>query len=357
MHYYGFHPAKFNHETKHLDDMQELVYRRLIDEYMTSEQPLTTDFDKLAWRMRCKTDEMKQALQIVLDEFFVIKKLKATGDKEPMYHHERMDKELKGYKFRNGNTNKTTSQLQTSINATTNEVQTDTSDNTNKNATDIKKAFLINSLKNQGVKANTRMKISELQALFDEHCKQTTNEVQTDTNTNTNQVQTGTNDTNAILPTQNHNQEQEPVTNNQNKYNAEVLEIFEFWVGTFGKDRNKTKLSNIRKRKIVQRLEQGYTVDDIKNAIVGCSKSDYHLNGEYTDIELICRDEVHIDRFLGIKSKQTAPQQQLRQFGGVNDPLAVNQQWQTNQNNPIQSTGEFVVINGKMQFMPYGAKA
>lgn len=34
MHYYGFHPAKFNHETKHLDDMQELVYRRLIDEYI-----------------------------------------------------------------------------------------------------------------------------------------------------------------------------------------------------------------------------------------------------------------------------------------------------------------------------------
>lgn len=307
MHYYGFHPAKFNHETKHLDDMQELVYRRLIDEYMTSEQPLTTDFDKLAWRMRCKTDEMKQALQIVLDEFFVIKKLKATGDKEPMYHHERMDKDLKGYKFRNGNTNQTTSQLQTSTNATTNEVQTDTSDNTNKNATDIKKAFLINSLKNQGVKANTRMKISELQALFDEHCKQTTNEVQTDTNTNTNQVQTGTNDTNAILPTQNHNQE--PVTKNQNKnkYQSEVLEVFEFWKSVFEKS-EKAILSDKRKTKIIERLKDGYTVEQIKQAIYNCSKSEFHVLNNYTDLELICRNIEKLDYYLGLTEQIRANQ-------------------------------------------------
>ena len=58
---------------------------------------------------------------------------------------------------------------------------------------------MINSLKNQGIKANTRMKISELQALFDKHCKQSTNEVQTTTN-----------DTNAILSHQNQNHK--PVT-------------------------------------------------------------------------------------------------------------------------------------------------
>lgn len=194
--------------------------------------------------------------------------------------------------------------IQTKLQANYKQVQTDTSDNTNKNATDIKKAFLINSLKNQLVKANTRMKISELQALFDEHCKQTTNEVQTDTNTNTNQVQTGTNDTNAILPTQNHNQEQEPVTKNKNKYQSEV---FEFWKSIFEKAED-TKLSNTRKAKITARLKDGYSVEQIKQAIYNCSKNEFNVLNNHTDLELICRNIEKLDYFLGLTEKIKANQ-------------------------------------------------
>lgn len=362
MHFYTFHPAKHKLETYQLKPLERLAYRELMDIYYDSEQPLTTNIDDLAWRMGYETDELRQALKLVLDKFFVIKKLK--GDTEPMYHHPRLDYEIKAYQSSEKKKGtKGTRKVQAGTSSTTSQLQDTTSESTsqttNKNPTDIKKSNLIQALRNQGVKANTRMSVGELQALFDEHCKQTTNEVQ-DT---TNEVQ---DTTSPVLAGKTINQE--PITNNQepnnispltpqgagvdmagnhettekttqktksssdtnktaskSKHTTEVDEVFEFWITTFAKDRKKTKLSDIRKRKVIQRLEQGYTVQDIKTAIVGCSKSDYHIKNEYTDLELICRDEQHIDRFLGIAKKSEQPKQS--QFGGANDPLAVNQHW------------------------------
>jgi len=80
-----------------------------------------------------------------------------------------------------------------------------------------------------------------------------------------------------------------------------VLEVFEFWKVMMMKERS--QLGFARREKITRALKIGYTVDDLRLAIVGC-KFDAWSQGEnksqmrYNDIELICRDEVRIDRFI-----------------------------------------------------------
>ncbi|MFW1828064.1 DUF1376 domain-containing protein [Acinetobacter sp. ULE_I092] len=89
--------------------------------------------------------------------------------------------------------------------------------------------------------------------------------------------------------------EPEPAKN-QN-FKNEIQEIFEFWKATFGKS-NQTVLDDKRKSKILSRLKQGYSVEQIKQGIIGCSKSDYHVERKHTDIELICREASKLDRFI-----------------------------------------------------------
>lgn len=109
---------------------------------------------------------------------------------------------------------------------------------------------------------------------------------------------------------------QEPLTNNHNIKNnnvdlsarrESVVQVFEFWKEVFGKNAA-TKLNTVRERKIKQRLDDGYTVEQIKTAIVNCSKSEFHIQGGHTDIELICRDGIKLERFI----EMTVAQQQAQ---------------------------------------------
>ncbi|RDF35593.1 hypothetical protein DWA26_20075, partial [Acinetobacter baumannii] len=88
-----------------------------------------------------------------------------------------------------------------------------------------------------------------------------------------------------------------PAEKTKENFKSEIQEVFEFWKVTFNK-RNTTVLDNKRKTKIQARLKEGYTVQDLKQAILGCSKSEYHIQGGYTDIELICREASKLDRFI-----------------------------------------------------------
>jgi len=63
-----------------------------------------------------------------------------------------------------------------------------------------------------------------------------------------------------------------------------------------------------RVSKIKARLAEGYTVDDLKRAIDGVLSSDYHLKGGYTDIELICRDQAHVERYIAMSRKVGPPE-------------------------------------------------
>lgn len=80
-----------------------------------------------------------------------------------------------------------------------------------------------------------------------------------------------------------------------------VSEIFSYWQSVMAHP--KAKLDDKRRRKIRDRLKDGYTVDDLKMAIDGCKVSPHHQGKNdtgtvYDDIELICRDSPKVDQFL-----------------------------------------------------------
>lgn len=90
---------------------------------------------------------------------------------------------------------------------------------------------------------------------------------------------------------------------------SEVLEVFEFWRELHSNGRS--RIDEKRRRAISARLRDGYTVDDLKLACLGCRLSPFH-NGEndrqtaYRSIELICRDADHVDRFIDLAEREAS---------------------------------------------------
>lgn len=86
-----------------------------------------------------------------------------------------------------------------------------------------------------------------------------------------------------------------------------VLEVYEFWKFAYAKivggGSARLLLTQKRAQKVLSRLKDGYTAEDIKNAIRGQFTSDYHCENGYLDLELTCRDTVHLDRFLQMHDK------------------------------------------------------
>lgn len=95
MYFYNFHIADFNAATRHLTHLERAFYRDLIDMYYDTEKAITGDLPHLWRKLIIKTEEEKEALQNVLDEFFVFKK--------GAYYHKRIAKEIKNYRYKHGN--------------------------------------------------------------------------------------------------------------------------------------------------------------------------------------------------------------------------------------------------------------
>lgn len=77
--------------------------------------------------------------------------------------------------------------------------------------------------------------------------------------------------------------------------------IFEHWRDVM--DHPRAKLDNKRKSAIKKALELGYDVEQLKQAITGCSKTPFNMGDNdrgqrYDSITLILRDADHIDRFI-----------------------------------------------------------
>ena len=64
--WYKFHIGDYIAETMHLADAEDLAYRRLLDWYYMSEQPLPLDIDQVVRRIRLDED----VIAPVLKEFF-----------------------------------------------------------------------------------------------------------------------------------------------------------------------------------------------------------------------------------------------------------------------------------------------
>jgi hypothetical protein len=85
------------------------------------------------------------------------------------------------------------------------------------------------------------------------------------------------------------------------KRDKDIQEIFDFWI-TERKERLRLrgptpKLSDSRRSKINARLDDGYSVADIKEAILGMLSNDFNVRGGFTDIELACRNAQKIDQY------------------------------------------------------------
>lgn len=79
--------------------------------------------------------------------------------------------------------------------------------------------------------------------------------------------------------------------NDTNQYLEEANDIFDFW--SMEMDKLGVGFSGRRRAKVLSRLKEGYTVEQIKRAIVGCKTSPWHQGendrGEkFDDLTLIC---------------------------------------------------------------------
>lgn len=170
MHFYNFNVKDFNSSTRHLTHLERALFRDLIDMYYVEEKAITSNITILERKLLVHTEEERQALKNVLADFFTLKALK--GDGEERYHIKRIDREIKNYRHRQATSS---SEHQVTSSETSNEHQ----ENIKPKDVHYKKvSMMVNALKNKGIKANMRMKMADLQALFDEHCNQTSSEHQ-----------------------------------------------------------------------------------------------------------------------------------------------------------------------------------
>jgi len=88
MHHYPFHVGDYILDTAHLEPMEDLVYRKLLDLYYTSEAPIPLETDSVSRRLRLGSEVVSK----VLSEFF---ELRETG-----WHQARCDAEIADYKAR-----------------------------------------------------------------------------------------------------------------------------------------------------------------------------------------------------------------------------------------------------------------
>lgn len=89
-----------------------------------------------------------------------------------------------------------------------------------------------------------------------------------------------------------------PVSANANQ----SFEIFRYWCDVMGKNLNQTKLTPKRDKAIKARLKDGYTLEQIKQAIDGCRMDPFSMGQNdrhkaFNDIELICRTGEKLESF------------------------------------------------------------
>jgi uncharacterized protein YdaU (DUF1376 family) len=85
MHYYQFHIGDYISHTFHLTAEEDLAYRRLLDMYYDTEQPIPNNIPLVSRRLRMGSD----VVQSVLDEFFTLS--------DDGYKNYRADLEIREY--------------------------------------------------------------------------------------------------------------------------------------------------------------------------------------------------------------------------------------------------------------------
>lgn len=72
MHYYKFNIGDFDKSTRHLSIIERGLFRDILDLYVKDEKPITDNLKKLERLLCVKSKTEKEALQNILDDFFVL---------------------------------------------------------------------------------------------------------------------------------------------------------------------------------------------------------------------------------------------------------------------------------------------
>lgn len=110
------------------------------------------------------------------------------------------------------------------------------------------------------------------------------------------------------------------------KFKVELQDIFEYWKEAWCKN-DQSKFTDKRKKAVRARLKEGYTVEQIKLAIYGCSVTPHNNGTEpkgdgrvYDCLELICRNGDNVERFAG-NANRIGPPAQQKPSDAVSDAL------------------------------------
>jgi uncharacterized protein YdaU (DUF1376 family) len=98
MHYYQFNIGDYVSHTRHLSLLEDIAYRRLLDEYYLHEQALNSGLTSVARQIGMR--EHEDVVQYVLESFFVLKE-DGSG-----WINARCDREIAQYKDRLSNASK-----------------------------------------------------------------------------------------------------------------------------------------------------------------------------------------------------------------------------------------------------------
>jgi uncharacterized protein YdaU (DUF1376 family) len=88
MHYYPHHIGDYRAATAHLSNEEDLAYRRLLEMYYDTEQPIPLETQWVARRLRVGSE----SVQVVLNDFF--------EQQQDGWHHARCEEEIKEYAAR-----------------------------------------------------------------------------------------------------------------------------------------------------------------------------------------------------------------------------------------------------------------
>lgn len=87
MHYYSFHIGDYRAATAHLTNEEDLAYRRLLDMYYDTEQPIPADTQWVSRRIRVEAMVIRDVLNDMFDR-----------SEDGTWTHKRADKEIAKYK-------------------------------------------------------------------------------------------------------------------------------------------------------------------------------------------------------------------------------------------------------------------
>lgn len=91
----------------------------------------------------------------------------------------------------------------------------------------------------------------------------------------------------------------------------DVRAVHDHWVSVMGKRATET-IRPERRTKILARLREGFSVEQLKHAIDGCKASPFHSGKNdkgtvYNDIGLICRNGSKVEAFLDLYAQHVLP--------------------------------------------------